>query len=244
MAAFRRAILAFSSLVVPLTAFVACNAVLGIEPAKEDTQGSALVCDQPSSSVPVTGECTTGDACALCIGGEVVGDCQANGPCREALGDYRECLQDDCEDDAGRCTGCITGSPEADRVRAGLTRCEAECHQSSVLSLCELYCQCMRDVCTTQDWSERSCEEACAATEVWKTHCRWGHCELARTVSMAAHCGHAAPDTSVKVNDTACETMPFLDPLCTPPGVWDGFRCDKPDDCCSGLCRDGKCVPS
>lgn len=234
------------TLLVGVATTFACNGVLGIETATLDPveETSAPICSYPQDDPTRSCIPAGSDPCEACLEREAPGitsSCittpaagQAKS-CRAALVEYRLCIGDDCTDQNGDCAGCLSGSPLATELSAAVRACP-ECRTSSIATLCEAYCACMSEKCSSS--APADCYGTCMVLDPYKQYCRWQHCERAPSPA-SPHCSHAIG------GEGACnEASINPDDLCD--GVWNGLGCDEanPDECCSKTCRGGICTPN
>lgn len=234
-----------------LLALGACNAVLGIEEAELDEVGQekAAICNTPLDDP--TAECgvAANDPCDECLARQnpsLIANCltaeRGAGElktCREELVDYRLCVGDNCADENGDCLGCLGGSQLSREVASNVAACP-DCRRTGRLnSFCEAYCACMADKCPDTMLTQ-SCEAECEALPVYSRYCRWHHCEAA-TSPTSFHCKHAVGKDDVGL-DVVCNDGAAPGTVCDL--TWDGLACDVGEECCSGVCSGGRCVPS
>jgi hypothetical protein len=252
------------TLAIAVGATAACNAVLGIEEAELDpaalssggtggmsgsasTGGSSTGGTNTTNRAPVTDPPAVGciepsPACTSCFSTCTGFDrqrCLMNPTCRKALDDYRTCLGDGCTGGED-CREKLSESQDSD-VQALVAclssdACVTACDKSPLATMCELYCACMADNCTSNFATTADCMTACqthANADI--TYCRKMHCEFLEypNTSVTEHCEHA-----MGIGQCA-------GPITVPPGDCDlafpGFPCQSPADCCNPVCNGEVC---
>lgn len=226
-----------------------CNAVLGIEEAELDQVEATLVCERPLSEPSKECVAPDRDACETCMAGscdpDLASACLADGNCRGDLLDHRVCLQNDndCIDEGGACTSCMTAPGDPFEMVKCSRDCGQTCAGAELPSICEIYCACMTERCPAEPFvlapagEVTDCLTYCATIPSHTTTCRISHCTLAKMPDIPGHCGHSVG------RDQACEDVQPPELSCTSPDQGKlGYGCDVPDDCCSGQCRNNRCV--
>jgi hypothetical protein len=184
----------------------ACNAVLGIEPARLDADAGAA---GGGTGGGTGGACAAlgATACGTCIAAQCCEEYQAcvdDPGCRKAVEVYDGCIHrppsdtsgSTCSEDLGTrenkqaqdLAGCMFVDLTAGAPRPG--KCASQCNNAAIGDdPCANYCGCMADFCpiTIPD----DCPTACAALNVGQRQCRTYHCFLASTMTPDIHCRHA-----------------------------------------------------
>jgi hypothetical protein len=239
-------------LLASFRAVVACNAVLGIEPAElDETVNEPAECDWPQ--LDPSQECFS-NTCEAAASACPVDGCLKNADCRRNLRDFRKCAGDSCEAKADRCEGCVADNAQARTLAKCLE--PLNCGLSDAYSLCESYCECMEQKCPVdQPGGASSCLATCAAGNpaleapfnaplpAWQAYCFWDHCERVSVDSPndGFHCHHAVGiGSNCKVPSVADPNAP----VCMHPQGYGNAPCDNDDDCCA-TCDEarGVCEP-
>lgn len=243
-------------------AIVACNNVLGIEPAELTDTSQEQLCQwsPPKPGVECTGcdEACVNNRCKLDA-------CLIDPDCRYALFNFRGCVGTACTDAKGECACILASNKQAAEVAQCLKGCAVgggDCNLSAANTLCQGYCSCMQQQCPTNEPNggvEGGCLEACMAglsagapalpfsdkdesiVKMWQTApsppqvgCLWFHCVAAETPNDPIHCAHAINRFGI------CTNPPVPNPqegLCNYPQRHSNAPCNQPSQCCSGVCN-------
>jgi hypothetical protein len=240
------------SLLLGLKALVACNALLGIEPAEHDEALDAPAkpkdCNWPAAEPKADCAACDEGCSSTCL--PAIDACLADDSCRDSLKRYRKCVGKECRDPSGKCEGCVSDNPNTKALIECLKPCG--CSIAQVATLCESYCACMQSKCAGSQpgGSFTACVEACDRGNAagvgkpgafdkperppdWLTYCFWKHCEMAGTITAARHCQHAIGD-NMPVNCPEPEDAPQAG-LCPFPRGYAPSPCNTNEDCC-GVC--------
>ena len=210
-----------------------CTTVLGIERAELDDAG---VGGSGGTSGGAGPRCArAAPECPPCLAASCASQtaaCLGDSACRRQLDEYTACLGSDCTDEGSLCSESKLYGMEARSV-AGciIDSCSSDCRSGAPLPKCELYCACMQNLCPNEfgglGGTKEKCLTACSRLTEREAHCRWDHCEYART-SAAHHCPHAVGEGNF------CNLPPPSKP-CT-AGKESGFPCERDSQCCSMSC--------
>jgi hypothetical protein len=179
---------------------LACNSVLGIDPAERDNDASV-----GGGSDAATSACSlkTQDPCNSCVAQNCCQPyeaCLADPDCKQGLVEYAFCLGNNFTSDAGAsCDEAFATTPVRLALSecAFITKCRDNCRDQTIGDLCFTYCSCMAMVCPDKGFDGGTCAEACDKFDADQLICRPYHCNLATLnmadpVKRALHCGHAA----------------------------------------------------
>jgi hypothetical protein len=218
-----------------------CNVVLGIEPAEVDaasgkggaggtggkgTGGSSTAGTGNPGNYPFVAKEPACTGCMMNCSTELAA-CVSNIECRYKLNQYTTCLAKNPSD----AVTCKEQLP-LDLQNCLGANCDAECTGSALVSRCELYCECLTEVCP--DFPVGDCVASCPdQLSPAKQDCVFLHCQVAGGTGLAAgvretHCKHAtlAPGFDVcPASVTTCIA-----------GRPSKFACTLGGDCCSGMC--------
>jgi hypothetical protein len=112
--------------------------------------------------------------------------------------------------------------------------CREDCEGSPLATMCELYCACMKDNCSSKPIAvDPNCVAACeagATMDATIAHCRKTHCEFFDDDPIDDHCDHA-------VGIGRCLDPPDPNEDCANDGILPDFPCQVGGPpCCSGIC--------
>lgn len=253
-----RSLLVGGCLLLAAQAVLACNSVLGIEPAELTDSSEQKLCKwaAPNPGIECTGcdEACVSNRCKL-------DDCLKDRDCRFALFNFRACVGSACTDAKGECSCILEENKQATEVSSCLKSCGSGCNVAAANTLCEGYCACMAQQCPANEPNSKvqgGCLEACMAglppgapplpfgndkdvTALWskapsaaQVGCLWYHCLAAEDVNDNLHCNHAINRFGI------CNNPPVPDPtegLCEYPRRHANAPCNDRSQCCSGVCN-------
>ena len=255
-----RSILVGGCLLLAAHAVLACNSVLGIEPAELTDTSQEQLCQwaAPNPGIECTGcdEACVSNRCKL-------DECLSDPDCRFSLFNFRGCVGTACTDAKGACSCILSANKQASEVASCLKGCGPNCNPSAANTLCQGYCACMKQQCPTNEPNggvQGGCLEACmaglppgapalpfsdkdaAVATMWQkapsapqVGCLWFHCVAAETSNDRLHCDHAINRFGI------CTNPPVPNPqegLCNYPQRHSNAPCNLASQCCSGVCND------
>lgn len=224
----------------------ACTQVLGFERAKLEDAGAAGAAgtSEPAGSGDVNPDRGSDTCqqeplpeCETCLRGcgGAVQACTSDGDCRTELSTYAFCLGRQCSRSQ---EDCIFELDPPD-LRECVSECAVACARTALVSLCELHCACMADVCMSEGVED--CMATCRNAPAELMACRYNHCDFAShqvDTARTLHCRHAS---NALPACASYEEVPLDDRTTCLDRQESLWACNVSSDCCSDDCRSGVC---